>query len=360
MQAINRPTLREHVAQHLREGFIAGRWRGRLPGVRLLASDFGVSRDVVREALRTVEAEGLVTHEGTGKHRRVTAPESTRQSRKLRVGMLLPSPLESDNAHTHQLVSGILRAVESLGHLAFIAPLCSAQLGDRTARIRRHLDDCKADAWIIYSAARSVLEMVTQLARPVFALGGSAEGLSLAGSRTDLTLPIETTVDLLVKQGHRQITLISPPRWRQPGFNHAASAFLHRLEFHGIRVDPSFQVPEWEHSPAGLDVLLRALFFATPPTALLITEPECVGPAMVFLAERGLRVPGHVSLVNLLPDPMQSFYRIELARFDWPVLPHVNGVVRWVRSLARGQNDRRYTTVSPQFVPGMSIGRVRR
>lgn len=358
MQAIPRPNLGDHIAGHLRDGFRTGRWQGRLPGVRQLASEFGVSRDVVREALRRVESEGLIHHDGAGRSRRVAVPDGRRlTSRTLRVGILLPSPLEQDNMHTHQLVHGMLRAIESLGHAGFIAPKCTQQLGGQPARVRRHLDECQADAWIIYSARRAVLEMAQQLELPVFALGGVSEGLALAGARTDLARPMEAAVDLLVKKGHRRAALICPPHWRSPALNHAAGAFVNRLRFHGIRVDEAFHVPDWQHTPAGLDELLRALFFATPPTALLVMEPECIGPVMVFLASRGLHVPQHVSLINLLPDPMQLFYPIAMARFEWPVKPHLHNVVRWLRSVAQGRPASRFTTTAPDFIPGESIGR---
>ena len=360
MHPLARPTLAEHAARHLREGFRSGRWQGRLPGVRQFAAEFGVSRDVVLEALRMVEAEGLVIHDGAGRSRRVAPPARRGMRRTLRVGILLPGPLEADNAHTHQLISGILSAVESLGHAAFISPKNSLQLGGRPTRIRKHLEECQADAWIIYSAERAVLEMASAWDVPVFALGGISEGLPLAGSRTDLTTPMEMAVDLLIRQGHRQLALVCPPLWRQPRLNHAATAFLQRLHHHGIRAEASFHIPEWEHTPAGLHALLHALFFATPPTALLIMEPECVGPALVFLAERGLSVPQHVSLINLLPDPMQSFYRIGLAHFEWPVQPHVHNVLHWVRSVARGRAYHRYTTIAPEFVQGESIAPARR
>ncbi|WP_395738006.1 substrate-binding domain-containing protein [Prosthecobacter sp.] len=357
MQALTRPTLAEHTARHLREGFRSGRWQGLLPGVRQFATEFGVSRDVVLEALRLLEAEGLVIHEGAGRSRSVATTRRGAVRKTLRVGILLPSPLEEDNAHTHELITGIRQTIESLGHAGFIAPKCSLQLGGKISRIRRHLEECKADAWIIYSADRDVLEMAVELDMPVFALGGISEGLPLAGSRTDLTAPMETAVDHLVKQGHRQIVLICPPKWRSPRLNHAAAAFVNRLHTHSIRADTAYHVPEWEHTPAGLHALLRALFFATPPTALLIMEPECVGPGLVFLAEHGLAVPRHVSLINLLPDPMQAFYRIGLAHFEWPVQPHIANVVRWVRAVARGRADLRFSTIAPAFVQGESTAR---
>jgi len=360
MQAIPRPTLSEHTAQHLREGFHSGRWQGRLPGVRQLAGEFGVSRDVLREALRIVEAEGLVLHDGAGKCRHVAAARSSAQQRTLRIGIHLPAPLEQDNAHTHELVSGIRQAIESLGHIGFITPKSTQQLGGKPARVRQQLVESEADAWILYSAARAVLEMAAQLSVPAFALGGSSDGLPLAASRTDLIAPIETAVDRLVENGHRQIVLICPPKWRSPRLNLTATAFESRLHQHGIRANTAYHVPDWQHTPAGLHRLLHELFFATPPTALLIMEPECIGPALVFLAERGLRVPEHVSLVNLLPDPMQSFYRRPLARLEWPVQPHIRSIVRWLRCIARNQADLRQTIITPAFVPGETISRVRK
>lgn len=358
MQALSRASLAEHAARHLREGFRSGLWRGCLPGVRQLAAQLGVSRDTAREALQLVEAEGLVIHAGPGRARQVAPPADSVAARTLRVGILLPIPLHEDNAHTHHLISGVQQAVESLGHVCFIAPRVLAQLGQRPARVLQHLQECGADAWIIYSAPRLVLEAAAGWPLRVFALGGVSEGLALPGTRTDLTAPMEAAVDFLTERGHRKVVLICPPWWRSPGPNHAATAFLRRLEANAgpRRIDPAYHLPEWEHTPEGLHELLRALFFATAPTALLIMEPECVGPALVFLAGRGLEVPGKVSVVNLLPDPMQAFYRVPLAHFEWPLQRHVQNVVRWIRSVARGRPDNRYGTLSPLFVPAGSIG----
>lgn len=363
MQPVSRTSLAERAARHLREGFRDGLWRGRLPGVRQLSAQLGVSRDTAREALRLVEAEGLVIHAGAGRAREVAPPGGAAASaaaRTLRVGILLPIQLHKDNAHTYQLITGVQQAVQSLGHASFIAPRVLDQLGQRPAKVLQHLQECGADAWIIYSAPRLLLEAAVGWPLRVFALGGVSEGLALPGSRTDLTAPMEAAVDLLSELGHRKMVLICPPWWRSPGPNHAAAAFLRRLQAHAGRrvVDATYHLPDWQHTPEGLGELLHALFFATPPTALLIMEPECVGPALVFLAERALQVPAHVSLINLLPDPMQSFYRVPLAHFEWPVQRHVQNVLRWIRALARGRVDTRYSTLSPVFVSTGSIGSV--
>jgi GntR family transcriptional repressor for pyruvate dehydrogenase complex len=53
--------IAETVASELREGILSGRTADRLPTQDQLVSDFGVSYPTVREALRILETEGLVT-----------------------------------------------------------------------------------------------------------------------------------------------------------------------------------------------------------------------------------------------------------------------------------------------------------
>ncbi len=356
MQPIRRLNLSEQAAQHLREGFQAGRWSGKLPGIWLLAKELGVSRDTVRDALRLLEEEGLVTNCGAGKSRAVNKDGSVPVRRLLRLGILLPSPLEKDNAHTHELIYSVKQAIEALGHLCFIAPKSSQQLRHRIERIRRYMADCQADAWIVYSARREVLEMVSTSALPILALGGESTGLPMASSRSDLAAPMRACVDCLVRRKHQSIVLICPPNWRHPRPNASAQAFIERLRHHGIRADARYNLPEWEHTPEGLGALLEALAFATPPTALLVVEPECIGPVLVFLAGRGMRVPDHVSVVSILPDPMQTFYSPAIAHFQWPIQPHVKRIVQWVNALARGESDRKTNTTEPTFVRAESIG----
>ncbi len=356
MHPIRRPTLSEHTAQHLRDGFAGGRWSGKLPGVSLLAKELGVSRDAVRSALRLLEAEGFICHGGAGKSRHITKPNDVLYKRVLRIGILLSSPLEKDNAHSNELVFTIHQAIEAAGHVCFIATKSALYFHRKVERIRRYMKECEADAWILYSARRDVLQMASELPDPIFALGHPL-GLPMAGSRADLTQPICECVDLLVAKGHRSIVLLCPWKWRQPQPNQSAQVFLDRLGHHGIQVDVRYNLPEWEYTPEGLNARLQALFLTTPPTALIVMEPECLGPVLVFLAGRGLRVPEQVSVVNILPDPMQAFYTPAIAHFRWPIQPHVKRIIQWVNALVRGEVDLRVCTTRPVFVPAESIGR---
>lgn len=68
-ERINRERVSDRVAQALRTAIFEGRFCSgdRLPGERQLAGDFGVNRSTVREALRSLERQGLVeTRQGEG------------------------------------------------------------------------------------------------------------------------------------------------------------------------------------------------------------------------------------------------------------------------------------------------------
>ncbi len=356
---LTRPQLSEHAALHLREGILGGRWPGRLPGVRKLAEELGISRDVVRDALRHLEAAGVLAHHGAGRSRAVVQGCKALAQRRLRVGIFLPGPLESENALTFQLIYNIRQAIEAMGHGCFIAPRTCASLQQSPVRAKTFLQDCEADAWIFYSMHRRQLEMAADLSKPVFALGGTSEGLPLAGSLADLSAPIREAVTLLADKGHRRMVLISPPRWRKPVPNASVCAFLDALKQRHIQGDMGYNVPEWRHTPEGLQGLMQALFKATPPTALLVMEPEWIGPVLVFLAERGLQVPRDISLINLLPDPMQSFYCRKIAHFRWPLASHVRHVCQWLKGVAAGEVRPVRRSVSPSFDPGETVGRAR-
>lgn len=359
MKAAKRLTLSEHVAEVLIEGLRDGRWAGKLPGVRMLAKELNVSRDTVRDALRLLETKQVLNHGGAGRSRTIAAQGGMDSKRVLRVGVLLPSPLEVENRHTNELILATRQAIEDIGHVCFIAERTGRSFGFKPRSIRRYMEECQADAWIVYSGRREVLEGVSTVPVPVFALGGDSMGLGLASSRANLKPAIDDCVDTLVNHGHRRIVLISPEKWRLPRPNSSATAFLDRLRHHGLPADANYNLPAWDHSPLGLNSLLQSLYFATPPTALLVLEPECVGPVMIFLAERGLRVPDHVSIVNIVPDPMQAFYARTLAHVRWPLDPHVKRIARWVSTLARGEINRTEKTVEPKFILGESIGPAR-
>lgn len=78
--------------------------------------------------------------------------------------------------------------------------------------------------------------------------------------------------------------------------------------------------------------------------------------AQQFLAGRGLRVPGDVSLVCTDADPALVWCQPSVAHIRWDSRPVVRRVVRWAANISHGKQDRRQTLTKAEFVSGGTIG----
>jgi DNA-binding LacI/PurR family transcriptional regulator len=328
-----------------------------LPGVLNLARELGVSKDTVRGALQLLENEGMLKGRGAGKRRAVIGRRETRsRQRVLRVAILLDEHLPSNNAHSQELFVSIKYTIEAAGHTCVFGLKSLAQLRG-VEQLARFVRATKADAWIVYSATREVLEWFARRKTPVLAIGGRALGLPIASAHTDIGRAMATAVDALVTRGHRRIVLIAGSLWRDPVPSLSARTFLESLEHHRLR-SSSFNMPAWEESSEGLERLMVSLFRTTPPTALIIVEPSVCVAALIFLAGRGLVVPRDLSLVSLLPDPAFSFYRPAIAHFEWTIPALVERAALWIECVALGKPDRDTMMFHAKFHPGGTIASV--
>lgn len=353
MKPLPRLSLAEQTAAHLRQGILAGRWSGELPGVLRLAEELAVAKGTVRAALRLLEMEGSLVPNRPGQARSIAG--GRKDERRLRVGILLSEPLARENNHSQTLMNSLRQAVEAAGHACFFAGQSMLELGHRPERVARVVRAAKADAWVVYSPSHEVLQWFVREHRHVFSIGGRIENLPVAYSRSNTVPGIRAATTEFLRQGHRRLVLIAPMIWRKPQPNLPARAFLDVLTEHQLRPS-SYNLPDWDESPEGLRRLLNELFFATPPTGLLVVEPAHALAVYTFLASRGLRVPEHVSLFCALPDPVFEWQEVKLASLRWPSEKHVLRVVRWLRSVSSGQPRADAQILHCPFEPGGTIG----
>lgn len=356
MKIVPRHSLVQSTAEHLRAGFQSGRWRGLLPGVRTLAVDLAVSKDTVRAALKQLEDDGTLKPQGSGKRRQIiTSRRAAARDRSLRIGILLPIPLHQDNTHTHRLMLRIVNAIEGAGHscMMVVQPVLPTSRQHHRS-LAKLVTETAADAWLVYSAPAEVLTWFSLQPLPTLALGGRFEGLPLASSRTDLTEAMHQCVDTLVSVGHKRIVLIAPEFWRRPLPNPTCQALLTRLAHHGLP-SSEYNLPAWEETPEGLAAVFTALFFATPPTALLLADPSYSSAARAWLGEHNRLVPQDVSFVNILHDPVFHLHHPPYATFDWPETGHLRRIQRWLKNLVTGHSDHESFIAHATFIPGGTI-----
>ena len=328
-----------------------------MPGVPRLSAELGIDRKTVDAALRLLDGEGLLVPRGVGRRRRIApsghGAEGNRGERPLRVAILGSEPEDTKLSYMVDLHHKLL----DLGHEAFHADRFLVELGMDVRRIQALVEKTAADAWIVGAASREVLEWFARRPEPTFAIFGRYDGLPLAGTKPDKLPAMAAALRRLSDIGHRRFVMVTRGRRRLPEPGKFEQHFLDELEARGIPTS-SYNLPDWDETPAGLRQLMHSLFEHTPPTALILDEAPFFAAAQHFLAERGVRVPGEVSLVCADPDPSFSWCVPPVSHIHWNPNRMVGRIVRWARNVSRGRKDRGQTPTSAKFIEGGTIGPV--
>jgi DNA-binding LacI/PurR family transcriptional regulator len=358
MEPMRRMSISELAAEHLRTGLQSGRWGGILPGVARLAQDLDVSRQTLRTALRQLEAEGLLSGRGLGRSRGITAAgTATASQRPLRVAILRHDARLTDNLQTSMVLTEITHSLQAAGHVVGYCKKSQIESNHHVPRLIHHLKETQADAWVVESGSRPLLEWCSTQATPCLSLYGRTGDLPLARVGPDTLSAYRTAVRHLLALGHRRIVLIINAAHRKPSPGKTARVFLETLSAHGVPTG-DYNLPDWEDTPEGFSRLLESLFKSTPPTALIIDELPHFFAALAFFLRRGIQVPSQLSLVSSDNDAMLDWCPPGFAHLRWDDRLIVRRVVRWVNSVRAGEAHRKNIYIPTEFVPGGSVGPV--
>jgi DNA-binding LacI/PurR family transcriptional regulator len=357
---LRRQPLVEQTATHLREGLQSGRWSGQLPGVPQLVNDLVVSKHIIRAALRVLEKEGLIEDCGAGRRRRIVPQQNaTPAHRSLRIGVMQYVPLMEEDVLTTTVLLDVRHQIEMAGHICVFSERYMTQMKDNLTSISRYVKTVAADAWIVIAASRGVLEWFASQSFPVFAYGGRFQNLPVASSGLRIAPAIESAVNALTEYGHRRIVLLIETSLRKPTLIPSLENYLSFLEARGIATT-DYNLPHFEDTAEGLDNCLNGLFRITPPTALIVHQAHQCAAVISFLGRRGLRVPQDVSIVCMSMDPVFNWCLPPLNYFQAPQKKHVARIVRWVDGVAKGSPDKRQVTFDAVYIPGGTVGPVKK
>ena len=344
----------EQLAAHLREQILRGSRRGEIPGAPALAAELEVDHRMVIAAFSLLEEEGLLIPQGVGRRRKIV-PQEGHAPPALRVQILL---YEEDDRKRFYMVD-LQHQLLEIGHIAGFTSRSLKELGMDLKRIIRFVERTEADAWVVLSGSREVLEWFSRQPKPTFALAGRRRGIPIAGTGPDKVPPLREAVRRLVALGHRRIVMLTHEERRKPSPGFSERAFLAELEFLGIPTGP-YNLPDWQDDMTGFHRCLDSLFQHTPPTALLIDEMQLFIAAQQHLAQRGFLAPRDVSIFCLDPDPAFAWCQPSVAHIHWDPRPLVRRITRWADHVARGKDDRRQSLTKAEFVEGGTIGPAKR
>lgn len=348
-------TITDQVARHLHTEILRGRWSDTMPGKHELAADLGVNNKTVEAALRLLEKDGLLIPQGAGRRRLINA-RGGKSIRAMRIAFLAH---DRDADRKLDYIVEIQHLLIEAGHAVFFPAKSLAQLRFEVRRVARLVEQTKADAWIVLAGSQAILEWFASQPKPVFALFGQRYGLPLAGIGPNSPPAVAAATLKLLELGHRRIVLLCRRSQRLPHPSPRQGAFLHELQAAGI-APSAYNLPDWEETNEGFQQCLGALFRVTPPTALIVDEAAFFIAVLQFCARRGISVPGTVSLISIDDDPAFDCCEPPVSCIKWDSGPLVRRIVNWVANISRGKPDLRQTLTPSQFIPGGTIGPVRK
>ena len=340
----------EQLAGDLKAELLGGRWSDTMPGILSLETELGVNRNTIHAALHLLEKEGLLKAEGAGRPRRIVLPENFKPP-SLRVVILL---YEETDRTTHYMVE-LRHAIRKAGHTAEFARKTLRDLGMNVTRVAAFVGKTKADAWVIKSGSREILEWFSQQPKPAFAFFGRRMQVPLASTGPDKLEACAAAVRHLVEFGHRRIVMIVREERRKPKPGALEQRFLDTLEEMGI-ASGTYNLPDWQNHAAGFHQCLDSLFKHTPPSALLIDEAPIFFAAQHYLAQRGIVAPRNVSMICLDADPAFAWFQPPISHIRWSAEPMLQRVVDWTNNVACGQDDHKKHQFKAEFVQGGTIG----
>lgn len=357
MKKIPRVSLAQRTADHLREGLAEGRWKLRLPGIRTLAPELGVSQHTLRAAVGMLVAEGLLK-EGESWEPYAILPRAGRvageKKKKLRVGILIHGPAPAQGPAVARIRTDLIDA----GHDAlFVSFPSEGKNKHNTGYLDKLVPEAKADAWVVMMATQENLAWFADRKIPALAIGGRG-----GDSRCDaLLLSFEDALRELVRRlaalGHERIVLVCYSSARQPDYGPPASIFRDELAKCGIKPG-AYHTPDWDESPEGLRTLSTSLFRLTPPTALICWPQVAAFATLVTRAAAGHTVPGDLSLFAVADDTRFAwmFPGMEMAHFEYDMGAYHRHILAWVDKVATGAKPRHRFALPAKLIEGNTLG----
>ncbi len=163
----------------------------------------------------------------------------------------------------------------------------------------------------------------------------------------------------LVELGHRRIVMLDFALSQSVAQMFLKRKFFEELDALGVTTGP-YNLPHIESTPESLYMCLDSLFLVTPPTALIIETATMLHATQLYLSQRGIFSPQHISLVCTNAVLEHDWFRPPIAHIDWDSRLVVRCALRWAEDISRGKKNHRQTLTKSRFVDGGTLAPVPR
>jgi DNA-binding LacI/PurR family transcriptional regulator len=351
-----RTSLVDETARVLKEWVASGRLSGELPGELRLMELLGVGRNTLRQALQLLTAEGWLMSPAQGRPRHVEhgrLPAHAEAVRHLPVTFLSPYPvvqrltvLEMEETRARLAEQGLALHFLSSGVFHLRHP---------QKRLERLVLENPSAAWVLHIASEPIQQWFDERDLPTLLFDSPFPGVKLPFVADDWEAAAFHAGLQLARHGHRMIGSLEYEE-RRPGL----LSIERGLERALAAAAPGGRVVVFKDQMSAESVA-RSLDLAFSrkdrPTALVLTRAQQLLTCYSWLASRGIRVPGQVSLVSLADEnwfedfqPPTSYYLADVRRKGRHLADRVLELV------TMGRVTKRSVRLPREYVPGATIG----
>lgn len=357
MKPIKRVTVIESTADVLQELVRSGRWPGRIPGTRLLASQLKVSQPTVQRALQLLARRGVV--EAAGERRSYQARAWVRKGAAggeltgKRAVILTHQDLQLVVDSSRKIVDSLRRQLEANGWEVLFRSFDYLHAKAAHRSWDRILDADEGVPVIALYGRPCLAEWAIKRKIRMAFLGGVTDGFEVPLFAVKSSQMLGEAYRRLIALGHTRI--VTPLCDRAASFSDTIKNEARvQHERAGLAYSAAYTNPERDYlTPDVTRNLMDSLFRQAPPTAIVLLDWRELVSVFCFLSRRGLKVPEDVSLVLLNEQTDSDWFSPPLARFRF----HPNRMVRQLTRWAEGKtlSDSKFV-IQATWVPGQSIG----
>ena len=198
--------------------------------------------------------------------------------------------------------------------------------------------------WLLLEAPFPILQWCETNKLRYVCQGGMPAPLSPPFVSFEVTHLLEKAISLAIQHGHRSISILLLPKFKE--FDESLRQKTARIfEQHNIPFHPNYNMPLIPHRNAAcLTKTIHSLFKISPPSLLIVTEPEHLGTVYSYCMSQGLRIPQDLSTIALFESKEMEWFVPEVTHLKVSTKAMVKKLALYIESYPT-------TPSKPTFLP---------
>ena len=354
---MNIPQKRSLVAETrnvIQEAIQTGIWKDNLPGERLLCERFQISRPTLRQALKQLEEDGLISNQH-GHRRKITnkIKSTSVYIETATIGYLCPVSTKDMFGYTSRKIAAIEHHIHQnkLSFELFVRPGCYTK--SPVKALQTLMDETNIHVWMLHQTNLEMQQWFFHNHIPAIVTGTRFDGIELPYVDVDNSAACRHAVGLLSAKKRKSICYLKSNN-ALPGDIQSEQGFIEGIK---AQYGAKGKIVRCNDTPNGIADKLEAIIESTnTPDAIIMDQPSQAFCTASFLLRRGFRVPEDFSLICRTESHEFQFMQPSIAHYSRNIHELARRTADLAIKLTKGEMvESKGILIIPDFVPGRSL-----